>query len=204
VSDLLDPEGEPAPDAKLIEVAAQIAEGGRDRLGRDRAGASRRAEVVQGLKRMERVLRAQRDARSTQPPVNPIGVWGHLQLVEILARGSFGEVYRAYDPQLPDRRGPQALPPRRLAGNPHEAAGGLPQGSAADGPHPAPSRREIFGADVRGGRAGIWMELIRGKTLETFLKENGTLSIDESRSRRNPGVLRAGRSTRDRDGATAT
>jgi len=100
VSDLLDPEGEPAPDAKLIEVAAQIAEGGAidwDAIEREHPGE---AEVVQGLKRMERVLRAQRDARSTQPPVNPIGVWGHLQLVEILARGSFGEVYRAYDPQL--------------------------------------------------------------------------------------------------------
>ena len=179
MSDLLDPEGEPAPDAKLIEVAAQIAEGGAidwDAIEREHPGE---AEVVQGLKRMERVLRAQRDARSTQPPVNPIGVWGHLQLVEILARGSFGEVYRAYDPQL---QIDVALKLFHPAGSPgtHTPL----EDCLKEARQMARIRHlhvvRIFGADVRGGRAGIWMELIRGKTLETFLKENGTLSIDEA------------------------
>ena len=38
----------------------------------------------------------------------------------------------------------------------------------------------IHGADVREGRAGLWMELVNGRTLETWLLDNGVLGAGEA------------------------
>ena len=38
--------------------------------------------------------------QAERPPTLPIPAWGRLQLRERLGEGSFGEVYRAFDPQL--------------------------------------------------------------------------------------------------------
>jgi TolB-like protein/Tfp pilus assembly protein PilF len=113
---------------------------------------------------------------TTEMPL--IGTWGHLALLERLGGGSFGEVYRAWDPQL-ERE--VALKLRR-----GEPAAEDPAASriAAEGKMLArvrhPNVITVYGAAVNGGRAGIWMERVRGATLEQLLQERGPFSAREA------------------------
>jgi hypothetical protein len=90
--------------------------------------------------------------------------WGHLSIESPLASGAFGRVYRAHDSQLNRDvalkllRGDIALfrPIERLLA---EAR------TLAKVRHP--NVVTVHGADVRDGRAGLWMELVDGQTLES-------------------------------------
>ena len=104
--------------------------------------------------------------------------WGGLILIEEIGRGSFGTVYRAHDPQL-DR--PVALKLLRLV-------------SSSDGPSASrllqearilarihhPNVVTVHGAGEHGGQVGIWMEFIRGLTLEEMLVSHGPFSAGET------------------------
>ena len=52
------------------------------------------------------------------PRVHPGGQWGHLRLLECIARGAFGEVYRAWDTRL-DREVALKLLPADPSSDPH-------------------------------------------------------------------------------------
>jgi serine/threonine-protein kinase len=107
----------------------------------------------------------------------PIEQWGHLKIVRRLAVGAFGELYLAHDSQL-DRdvalkllRRPasdRSATPRLL----HEAR------TLARVRHT--NVVTVHGADVREGRAGLWMEFVEGRTLEAWLHDNGPLGAREA------------------------
>lgn len=106
-----------------------------------------------------------------------IGSWGHLALLDRLGGGSFGEVYRAWDRQLE-----------------REVALKLMRGEAAEDPRASriaaegkmlarvrhPNVITVYGAAVHGGRVGIWMERVRGATLEQLLQQRGPFSAREA------------------------
>ncbi|MDZ4813356.1 MAG: hypothetical protein SGI99_12210 [Pseudomonadota bacterium] len=50
--------------------------------------------LARGLQRLARI----RQGKSSDAPVGK--TWGHLQQLDFVARGGFGDVYRAYDPTL--------------------------------------------------------------------------------------------------------
>ena len=115
--------------------------------------------------------------RSQSAPA--IGTWAHLTLLERLGGGTFGEVYRAWDRQLE-----------------REVALKLLKGVPGQGDDPETSRitREgrllarvrhpnvitVHGVDVHEGRVGLWMELLRGQTLEQQLNTRGMFSAREA------------------------
>src|ERR1043166_1699372 len=113
--------------------------------------------------------------RSQSAPA--IGTWAHLTLLERLGGGTFGEVYRAWDRQLE-----------------REVALKLLKGSGADDPETSRITREgrllarvrhpnvitVHGVDVHEGRVGLWMELLRGQTLEQQLHTRGKFSAREA------------------------
>ena len=112
--------------------------------------------------------------RSGQEPV--LFEWGHLKILKKLGDGSFGEVFRAYDPLL-DRD--VALKLRRpesgtaAAGRRHfirEAR------RLARVRHP--NVVVVHGADIHGGRVGLWTDLVAGHDLEQWLAQEGPLSAD--------------------------
>jgi len=93
--------------------------------------------------------------------------WGHLQVHDLLGSGSFGEVFRAYDPVLERnvalklrREGPHSprgyiLEARRLARVRH------------------PNVLAVHGAAVHDGRAGLWCDLIHGQALNAWVAAHG-------------------------------
>ncbi len=111
-------------------------------------------------------------------PAVALGKWGPLRIRERIGTGGFGEVFRAYDPSLErdvalklrraDRAGTDPFSgrflqeARRLARVRH------------------PNVLVVHGADEHEGRAGLWTDLLRGKTLEELLADQGPFGALEA------------------------
>lgn len=132
------------------------------------AGADPR--LARGLARMAAI-------RSALAPDLPAGAtWGHLQRLEPAGQGSFGEVFRAFDPtldrwvalKLKRRDAPDTIfsgrdfvaEARRLARVRH------------------PNVLAVHGASYHDDRAGLWSDWIDGETLRTRLDRDGRLTPD--------------------------
>lgn len=114
-----------------------------------------------------------------EPPGLPvIGNWGHLALLERLGGGSFGEVFRAWDRQLEREVALKLLRGEASADDPRTSR------IAAEGRMLArvrhPNVITVHGAAVNEGRVGLWMELVRGATLEQLLQQRGPFSAREA------------------------
>jgi tetratricopeptide (TPR) repeat protein len=110
------------------------------------------------------------------PPVQTR--WGHLELQERIGEGTFGEVYRARDTQL-DRE--VAVKLLRVGGlsTDRQTRRVLREGrSLARVEHD--NVVAVYGAEAHEGRVGLWMELIRGATLEQLLRAHGPFSAREA------------------------
>lgn len=104
--------------------------------------------------------------------------WGSLVLLERLGEGSFGEVFRAWDTRL-ERE--VALKLLRHGGSDRPTSGSMVIKEArllARVRHP--NIVTIFGADEIAGRIGLWMECVRGRTLELGLLQRGPYSPQEA------------------------
>jgi eukaryotic-like serine/threonine-protein kinase len=99
--------------------------------------------------------------------------WGHLELIEEVGRGSYGAVYRAWDPKL-DR----LVALKLFHGARH------PEGVMHEGRMLARIRHEnvvtVHGADVFEGTAGIWMEFVHGRRLDQIVEQEGTFTVTEA------------------------
>lgn len=102
------------------------------------------------------------------------GRWGHLTLRRIIGRGARGLVYRAWDPQL-DREVALKL----IAQGPESADEVLDEARQLARVH-HPNVAIIHGAERSDGMAGLWMELIEGRTLENILRDDGIFSAREA------------------------
>ena len=102
--------------------------------------------------------------------------WAHLKLFECIGRGSFGEVYRAWDSRLDREVALKLLPVGHAAASTttiiHEGR------LLARVRHP--NVVTIYGAETIDDRVGLWMELVRGRTLEQILKEGTLVSAAEA------------------------
>jgi len=104
--------------------------------------------------------------------------WGRLRLEGIIGRGSFGTVYKAWDPVLEKHVALKLLHPR---GDEDEAG---TQRALDEARTLARVNHEnvvrVFGVETHDGRVGLWMELIDGRTLEEILEQQGPRSADET------------------------
>jgi eukaryotic-like serine/threonine-protein kinase len=190
------------PDEAQLAAALAIADGTPvdwSVLGRTGVASSAAASAIEatpGLLHLERVVRGHRELRardggagagadtlltaarresvlrSTELQVR----WGPLLVLEKIGRGSFGDVYRAWDPRL-DREVALKLlreDTTERFGSPAVEEGRL----LARVRHP--NVVTVFGAERAAGRAGIWMEYIRGRTLADEVKDRGPLAPDEA------------------------
>jgi hypothetical protein len=110
------------------------------------------------------------------PPSLPPGArWGHLEILELTGRGAFGEVYRARDTRL-DR----VVALKLLAAEAPSAGDEVVREARLIARVRHPHVVTVHGADRIDGRVGIWMEYLRGETLNRLLKERGALDAREA------------------------
>lgn len=166
-------------ERQLQELAAAILDGAPI----DWAAASARlpADVVEELRALAAVTDLHRDmpekgvAASPSTAAGTLGEWGHLQLLERIASGSFGEVFRAWDSRL-DRQVALKLLYRGSPGTVEESA------VIAEGRLLARVRHPnvviVYGAERIDDRVGIWTEYIDGVTLAVMIDRDGPLPVD--------------------------
>ena len=119
-------------------------------------------------------------ARSRAKPngANALVQWGHLRLVEKIGPGAFGDVYRAWDTRL-DREVALKLLPARLSSGDRAASAIIHEGRLlARVRHP--NVVTIYGAEQIADRIGLWMEFVRGHTLEQILDHRKVISAIEA------------------------
>ena len=110
------------------------------------------------------------------PPEQPVGegvTWGHLNILEQIGRGAFGEVYRAWDTKL-DREVALKLLHARPDADADRHTPTIEEGRLLARVRHA-NVVTVYGADRVGDSTGIWMEFLRGRTLEQILRESGPL-----------------------------
>ena len=128
------------------------------------------SRLIRDLRLVDAISRAQResliDVGLSEGSLDvPQRRWGHLRITERIGGGAFGEVYRAWDTRL-ERDVALKLFPVDDAGN---AADMLREARLlARVRHP--NVVAIHGADLFDGHAGLWMEFVRGRTLESLLQ----------------------------------
>src|SRR5262249_4228249 len=121
-------------------------------------------------------MAAQRELAATAPAEDAtIPRWGPLEVRRRVGTGTFGDVYVAWDPTL-RREVPLKL---RRAGATDRSRAWLQEARRlARVRHP--NVVTIHGADLHEGRAGLWMEHVRGRSLEERLLHEGPLGAREA------------------------
>jgi Tol biopolymer transport system component len=155
-------------------------------------------ELIPFLRMVARIADAHRSGDTNPPPVSPertrpplrliapvepdatadlgIETWGHLRLLEPIGSGAFGQVYRAWDSRL-DRQ--VALKLVAATAPAEEGTTVIQEGSLlARIRHP--NVVTVYGADQFGGRTGLWMELIKGRTLADVVAHQGPMGAQEA------------------------
>ena len=104
--------------------------------------------------------------------------WGPFESLQRVGRGSFGEVYRAFDPTLQRHVALKLLLPRGL--NSDDEADDLLREARAMARVRHPNVVPIYGVDRHGGRVGFWTDFVQGQTLWALLAAQGPLGPREA------------------------
>jgi serine/threonine-protein kinase len=182
-------------DESLLAVAVAIADGSAidwaDATGADSSADA--AAVLAGLKSLERLVRGHEELRSAAPDPaadtvmtaarresgfhTPLDVrWGPLVILDKIGRGSFGDVYRAWDPRL-EREVALKLIPERA---PESVSSPVVEEGRLLARVRHPNVLTVHGAERIDGRAGIWTEYVRGETLAAEIARRGPVPADEA------------------------
>jgi serine/threonine protein kinase len=133
-------------------------------------------------------------SRSGDEPTLPFGVvqaggaeasparsaWGSFVLLERVGSGGFGEVYRAWDPNLQREVALKLLLPGAAGGEAEYIAMLREARALASVRHT--NIVPVHGVDRHDGRVGFWTDFVRGKTLAVLLREQGTFGSREAAS----------------------
>jgi serine/threonine protein kinase/tetratricopeptide (TPR) repeat protein len=178
----------------LIDVAAAIADGSGVDWEHVRGGVSG-AEQQDRLEQLRLIkliaeMHAEQESGSSADQAAPsqpgevagrshdLGRWGDLVLIEEIGQGSFGTVYRGHDPQLDRAVAVKLL--RRTASTDEELASRLLHEGQTLARVRHPNVVTVYGAGTHDGQVGLWMEFVRGLTLEQMLTSHGSFSGGEA------------------------
>jgi hypothetical protein len=136
-------------------------------------------EWLAAMRILDEVANAHRAiSDSPFPPAPRPRRWGKYLLTERLGAGSFGEVYRAWDPSLQRHVAIKLLHP------------GLPGGDTVSGRLLEEGQRlasvrhpnivSVLEVEQHGGRPALCMEFVRGRTLDEVVRLEGRLGAREA------------------------
>ncbi len=123
-----------------------------------------------------RELQDELDAGDGIPLLEPGARWGSLEIVGHIGQGASADVYEARDTHV-DRA--VALKLLRDATLSQSARDSVVREAQLLARVSHPNVATVYGADTHEGRTGIWMEYLRGRTLEEML-DDGPLSAKEA------------------------
>ena len=161
------------PHPALNEIADAILDGSPiDWSHVDTTTAPDDRALVAQLKTLDTLQRRRRSAIA--PGAAGAWGWGHLRVFEQIGQGAFGDVYRAWDTRL-DREVALKLLPSDT--KPLDSTV-IDEGRLlARVRHP--NVATIYGAERIDGRVGLWMEFVKGRTLEEALRAGRTFTAAE-------------------------
>jgi serine/threonine-protein kinase len=96
--------------------------------------------------------------------------WGPLIVLDRIGSGSFGTVFRAWDPALA-----HVVALKRIRSSPRALREGQLLARIRH-----PNVITVHGACELNGEVGIWMEFLRGRTLERAMRDEGALGWEEA------------------------
>jgi serine/threonine-protein kinase len=182
-------------DERLVRLAAEIADGARIAWSDEQAAtdSDEERELLRELEVLERLADlhcspadrsaeiSSSDRGATLLTLSPGDDWGPLRILDRIGSGTFGTVYRAFDPRLDREVALKVLHPRGLH---HGSVETLPDSMVVDEGRLLARVRHagvvtVHGAEQVNGRVGIWMELVRGRTLSAELTDRGPLPARE-------------------------
>jgi len=184
-------------DDRLVDLAAALSDGAAIDWDAAESAAATESERLQirGLRRVRGMADAQvasssqadGSGRAYDSLMHPTGgtassgaappvTWGALRAIEKIGRGQFGDVYRAHDPRL-DRD--VALKLLRRASDADSLGSAVIEEGRLLAKIRHPNVVTVYGAERIDGRVGVWMELVRGRTLEEELAARGPFPADE-------------------------
>ena len=164
------------PPEDLLDVASSIGDGRHldwTLLSRSQ-GVD--ASLVDELNVIARIAAAHRAVPLSEPwSVPDPARWGDLQIREVLGRGAYGTVYRAWDPEL---ERDVALKICRIPESGGEDVVRTEGRLLARVRHP--NVVTVHRVQRRGSEAGLWLDLIEGRTLKEEVETNGPMGFHEA------------------------
>jgi TolB-like protein len=165
-----------SPQAVLDEIADAILDGDPvDWSVIDATDTSTDTALVDQLKTLETLRRSRR--ASGVPHLPGTWTWGHLQVFERIGQGAYGDVYRAWDTRLDREVALKLLPGDAPSAEPSHSTIIEEGRLLARVRHP--NVVTIYGAERIDGRVGLWMELVKGRTLEEALRAGRAFKAEE-------------------------
>ncbi len=110
------------------------------------------------------------------PPASE--TWGDFRLQARVGHGSFGEVYRAWDPSLEREVALKLLLPGSVGGDEEYQAMLREARALAAVRHP--NIVHVYGIDRHDGRVGYWTDFVHGKTLTFLVLAQGPFGYREA------------------------
>jgi tetratricopeptide (TPR) repeat protein len=112
------------------------------------------------------------------PEAEALDRWGPFEHLQRVGRGSFGEVYRAFDPALQRYVALKLLLPGRLTRD--EEVNALLREARAIARVRHPNIVPIYGVDRHEGRLGFWSDFVKGLTLSELVARQGATGPREA------------------------
>lgn len=173
----------PEPHDAEVRIAESIADGVPVSWERELGAPGSDPRRIEALRLVERVATvhgadpALPDTLASTRGIDSAagGTWGPLRLIEKLGEGAFGEVWRAFDPSLEREVALKLRRPGTTLGEDRFLREGRRLARIRH-----PNVLVVHGADRHDGRAGLWTDLLAGRTLAECVAEQGVYSAEEA------------------------
>ncbi len=183
-----------ADDRALVDAAASVADGApvdwvsaESRADADSRRLVRHLRLVESIASLHRSIppieaddsqiRSATVADRSRAPGPAVGEWGRLSLLDRIGHGTSCEVYRAWDTALQRE---VALKLLHDEGDHAEAHGRILEEARRLARIRHAHVVQVYGAEHHDNRVGLWMELVRGQSLEEVLQARGPFGAREA------------------------